>query len=298
MKFRLSAAVAVLALASTLSACGSDPLSSSSSSGIVVGSANFGESKILAEIYAGALNARGIEATTRLDIGARKAYITALDEGTISLVPEYSGNLLTYYRPTSRAAKPDVVMTELKAALPKSLQVLEPSAAEDKDSLNVTPATALRYHLTAIGDLADVPNLRLAANPEFKTNSYGIPGLAKVYGLTKIAFTPISDGGGAATLKALLDGDVDVADIYSTTSSISANKLVTLDDPMHLIAAQNVVPLIRSDKNSTAVTNVLNEVSAKLTTAGLLALNSEFDGPSKPSAQVVAARWLKANGFS
>lgn len=307
MKKRIIGRATVVALTAvlglSLAACGSNPVSSPSNSGgsgspVVVGSASFGESEVLAEIYAGALNARGIKATTKLDIGAREAYIGALKDGTISLFPEYTGNLLTYFKPDAKEVAPDAVLTALKAALPDSLEVLNPSAAEDKDSLNVTRETASKYDLKTIADLKNIPHLRLAANPEFKTRSYGIPGLESVYGITGISFTPISDGGGPATLRALTSGQVDVADIYSTTSSIVSNHLVTLEDPQHLIAAQDVIPLIRKDKDTAKITEVLNEVSSKLTTAGLLQLNALFDGSSKPSAASVAQGWLKANGFN
>ena len=92
--------------------------------------------------------------------------------------------------------------------------------------------------------------------------------MEKVYGITGVKFTAISDSGGPATLKALLDGKVDVANIYSTTPSILANKLVTLEDPKNMIAAQNVVPLINSDKATDEVKEVLNGISAELTTRG------------------------------
>ena len=297
---RATAAALAAALGLSLAACGSNPISSAGSSGstVVVGSASFGESEVLAAIYAGALNARGVKATTHLNIGQREAYIGALKEGSISLFPEYSGNLLTYFQPKATASSPTDVLAALKTALPSTLEVLTPSAAEDKDSLNVTAATASRYGLKTIGDLKKVPHLRLAANSEFKTRPYGIPGLASVYGITGIAFTAIEDGGGPATLRALTGGQVDVADIYSTTPSIVDNHLVTLQDPKHLIAAQQVIPLIRKDKDTAKITEILNEVSAKLTTAGLLQLNAQFNGSSKPTPQSVAAQWLKANGFS
>jgi osmoprotectant transport system substrate-binding protein len=316
-------ALPALAAASllTLAACGSDPTNTSAGSDtattaaatdtasgsggtsapIVVGSAQFGESEILAEIYAQALKAKGIDASTHLDIGAREAYIGALKDGSISLFPEYSGNLLTYFDPNATQTAPDDVVTALKSTLASKepdLKVLDASQAEDKDSLNVTADFASKNNVHSIADLKGIDGLSLAANPEFKTRSYGIPGLDKVYGISGIAFTPIGDGGGPATLKALTSGKVDVADIYSTTPSITENKLVTLDDPKHLIAAQNVIPLIRGDHDSAEVDTVLNAVSAKLTTQSLLQLNATFNGPDKPSADKVAGDWLKANGLA
>jgi osmoprotectant transport system substrate-binding protein len=314
---RLAATVAAAGLALTLAACGGNPTNtasgsdtsgaSASSSGsggsgstapIVVGSASFPESEVLAEIYAQALQAKGIDASTHLDIGQREAYIGALKDGSISLFPEYTGNLLTYFQPNATQTAPDDVLTALKAALPDTLTVLTPAAAEDKDSYNVTADFAAKHHLTSIADLKGISGLSLAGNPELKTRSYGVPGLQKVYGISGIKFTAISDSGGPATLKALTSGKVDVADIYSTTPSITQNHLVTLTDPQHLIAAQNVIPLIRKDHDNATVDQTLDAVSAKLTTQSLLDLNAKLNGPSKPKASDVAAQWLKDNGLA
>jgi osmoprotectant transport system substrate-binding protein len=297
--------LAAAALALSLAACGgSDPTDTSSGSGdngsksIVVGSAAFGENEILAEIYAGALKAKGIDASTKLDIGAREAYIGAIQDGTIDLIPEYTGNLLLYFDDSATATAPDEVNTALSSALPDGLAVLTPAPGEDKDSLNVTSDFSQKNGVTSIADLAKVKDLSLAANPEFKTRAYGIPGLEKVYGIKDVKFTAINDGGGPATVKALTSGQVDVADIYSTTPSITDNNLVTLEDPENLIAAQNVVPLIRDDAESDDVESTLNAVSAKLTTDELLKLNKAFAADSKPSPADVAKQWLSDNGFS
>jgi osmoprotectant transport system substrate-binding protein len=294
---------AVLAL--SLAACGGDPTDSDSGSGddggsksIVVGSAAFGESEILAEIYAQALKAKGIDASTKLDIGAREAYIGAIKDGTIDLIPEYTGNLLLFFDPSATATAPDEVDSALDDALPDGLDVLDPAPGEDKDSLNVTSDFSQKNGVTSIEDLAKVKGLKLAANPEFKTRAYGIPGLEKVYGIKDISFTAINDGGGPATVKALTSGQVDVADIYSTTPSITANDLVTLEDPKNLIAAQNVVPLIRDDAEDDKVEETLDAVSAKLTTQALLDLNAAFAADSKPTAADVAGDWLKENGLA
>jgi osmoprotectant transport system substrate-binding protein len=299
---RLLAGSAVAAIGLGLSACGGDPTKAPTGEGgddtIVVGSAAFGESEILAEIYAQALEAKGIDAKTQLDIGAREAYIGAIQDGSIDLFPEYTGNLLLFFDPEATATAPEEVEEALEEALPEGLEVLKASAAEDKDSLNVTAEFAEKHDLTSIADLADIEGLRLAANPEFKTRAYGLPGLEKVYGITGVKFTAISDGGGPATVKALTSGKVDVADIYSTTPSIVDNDLVTLEDPENLIAAQNVVPLIREDAATDEIEEVLDAVSAALTTEELLALNATFAGEDKPSPADVAADWLEEKGLA
>ncbi|SFB76531.1 osmoprotectant transport system substrate-binding protein [Nocardioides terrae] len=294
------------ALALSLAACGGDPTdtssgsdsgSTSSSKSIVVGSAAFGESEILAEVYAQALKAKGVDASTKLDIGAREAYIGAIKDGTIDLIPEYTGNLLLYFDQNATATAPADVESALQGALPDGLAVLDPAPGEDKDSLNVTSEFAQKNGVASIADLAKIKGLKVAANPEFKTRAYGLPGMDKIYGIKDVSFTAISDGGGPATLKALTSGQVDVADIYSTTPSITQNKLVTLEDPKNLIAAQNVVPLIRDDAQSDEVKSTLAAVSEKLTTDALLELNTAFAADSKPTAADVAKDWLQKNGL-
>ncbi|HMH59269.1 MAG TPA: ABC transporter substrate-binding protein [Galbitalea sp.] len=265
---------------------------------VVVGSANFSENVILADIYGQALAANGFKVSYKLNIGARAAYIPALESGEVNLIPEYSGSILDFLSKSATANSPSDVKAALDAALPKTLKALTPSKAADSDSLNVTPAFAKANKLVSIGDLANVPSVTLAANPEFQTRPDGIPGLQKVYGLTNLKFQAISDGGGPQTLAALLNNSVQVADIYSTTPSILASKLVTLTDPKSLFASQEVVPIVSSSKVNAKLTSVLNKVSAALTTKDLLELNTEVSGDSKTDPAVAAKNWLKkANLF-
>jgi osmoprotectant transport system substrate-binding protein len=299
MKTRLTAALAVGALGLTLAACGGDPTEGekSATDTITIGSAAFPENEIIAEIYAQALEAKDVKVEKKLNIGAREAYIPALENGEIDLLPEYTGNLLLYVDKDATATAPDDVVAALGDALPEGLEILEVSAAEDKDSLNVTPEFSEKEGVTSIADLKKVDGLRVGANPEFKERPYGVPGMEKVYGITDVTFTAISDSGGPATLKALLDGKVDVANIYSTTPSILANKLVTLEDPKNMIAAQQVVPLINSEKASDEVTEVLNSISAELTTQDLLDLNSQNQGDDKVAPAELAKQWLSDKGL-
>jgi osmoprotectant transport system substrate-binding protein len=296
---KLTAGLAAGALGLALSACGSDPTEGekSASDTITVGSAAFPENEIIAEIYAQALEAGGVKVKKKLNIGAREAYIPALKDGEIDLLPEYTGNLLAYLDPKATATSEKQIEDAIDDVLPDNLELLDAAKAEDKDSLNVTPEFADKNGVATIADLKKVKGLKLGANTEFKDRPYGIPGLEKVYGITGIDFVPISDGGGPKTLKSLLDGDIDVADIYSTTPSILANKLVTLEDPENLIAAQQVVPLINDDKASDKVEGILDGISAQLTTEDLLDLNSKNQGDDKTAPAVLAKQWLTSKGL-
>ena len=265
---------------------------------IVVGSANFSENVILADIYGQALAANGFKVSYKLNIGARAAYIPALESGEVNLIPEYSGSILDFLSKSATANSPSDVKAALDAALPKTLKALTPSAAADSDSLNVTADFAKTNNLTSISDLSKLSSVTVAANPEFQTRPDGIPGLQKVYGLTNLKFTAISDGGGLQTLAALQNGSVQVADIYSTTPFILTSNLVTLTDPKSLFASQEVVPIVSSSKISAKLTSVLNKVSAALTTKDLLSLNGEVSGDSKTDPAVAAKNWLaKASLF-
>ncbi|WP_411913978.1 ABC transporter substrate-binding protein [Acidipropionibacterium timonense] len=294
------------AILAPLAACSSqDPLSSSASpsaggSAVTVGSANFAESQIIAEIYAAALEAKGLTVRRRMQIGARDVYVKALQDGSIDLVPEYSGNLLQYLEPGASASDESSVMSALtKAAAGRKLAVGKPSAAQDADSWCVTSQFSAKHSVTSLADLAKVSGtLRVGGNPELKERPYGPKGLTSVYGVpaSRISFTALSDSSGPLTIKALTSGSVDLVDLYTTTPAIKENGLVVLKDPKHLIVPQNVVPLMTSAVDAKA-RQVLDAVSAKLTTDDLIAMNSRNQGDEKASAQTVAKDWLKAKGL-
>ena len=283
----------------------SSSASSSASSGgsgagtaITVGSANFPENVVLAYIYGGALKKAGFDVSYKVNIGARAAYIASLEKGDINLVPEYAGSILSYLDKSANAKSGTDVKAALDADLAKvNLKAAELSQAADSDSLNVTPSYAKKHSLTSIGDLKKVGSFTLAANPEFASRPDGIPGLKSVYGLTNVKFKAINDGGGNSTLQALLGNQVQVADIYSTTPSILANKLVTLKDPKNLFASQQVVPIYSASKDSSKLTDALNAVSQALTTQDLLSLNTKVSGSAKEDPQQAAQEWLSSKSL-
>jgi osmoprotectant transport system substrate-binding protein len=296
-------ALAVCAALFPLAACGGgDPLATDTernadSDTIVVGSADFTESALLAEIYAGALEAEGVSVEKTLNIGSREAYIPALQDGSIDLIPEYTGVLAHYFDETATATESDAVYEELKAALPETLAVLDKSDAEDKDAIAVTRETADEHSLTSIADLAAVAgDLTLGAGPEWKTRSNGVPGLEKVYGAEFDSFRAL-DAGGPLTVQALKNGQVDAANLFTTDPNISANDFVVLEDPENLFAAENVVPLITKSKLNETISEALNAVSANLDTETLAAL-LERVVIDKEDAGDVAADFLSEHGLA
>jgi osmoprotectant transport system substrate-binding protein len=301
------AILAVLATLLTLitAACGSsNPTGGESAPGdaksIVVGSADFPESKIMAEIYAQVLEANGFTVSRQLGIGSRETYIPAVKDHSIDLIPEYTGNLLLYFDPEATVTTPAEVESALRKALPGDLAILTPSPASDTDTVTVTDATAKKWNLKTIADLAPhSAEVKFAAPSEFQTRPVGLPGLKENYGLdiAPSNFVAISDGGGPATVKALVDDTVTAANIFSTSPAIPQNNLVVLEDPKNNFLASNVVPLVNSQKMSDQLETILDGVSAKLTTEGLTQLNADVSGNTGMDPDEAAQKWVQANGF-
>jgi osmoprotectant transport system substrate-binding protein len=296
--------VATLAASSlALAACGggSDPAAASSPSPstnetVVVGSANFSENVLLAEIYAQALEAQGVKVTRKLNVGTREELIPQLKQGKIDLTPEYSGALLTYLDPKTKDTTSAEVYRDLATRMPKGLEVLEQSKAEDKDAIVVTEATADKYNLFSIGDLKAVAgNLTLGGPVEWVDRPTGLKGLKRVYGLQFKKYD-VLDAGGSKTIAALKSGKVDVADVFTTDPNIRVEKWVVLPDPNDLYAAQNVLPLIRKDKASNLVQNTLYDVSTKLTTDNLISMMVQVTMKEQDPAKV-AGDFLTSNGL-
>lgn len=288
---------ALLALTCLAAGCAaSDPFGDSPEQGntdaaIVVGSQDYYSNEIIAEIYAQTLEAEGYTVDRHMRIGPRDVYLPEIEAGAIDVFPEYSGNLLQYWRPDTPARQADQVQVELQAAAPGGLRVLHAAPASDQDSYTVTREFAERWNLRTIDDLSSVTEpMVLGANSEAEQRPYGPTGLKALYGVT-IGFTPIEDSGGALTVKALRDGDIQLANIYTADPAIATHDLVTLEDPRGLFLASNVVPLV-SERLSDDAVQALNAISAKLTSEDLIALNARSVNEGLP-AHVLAAQWLE-----
>ncbi|MFL6144489.1 MAG: ABC transporter substrate-binding protein [Labedaea sp.] len=312
MKRVLAGVATAMVAALTMTACGgsSDPLSNAPASQpgggssnvakpskIVVGSANFPESAVLAEIYAAALTAKGITVEKKLNIGNRETYYPGLQDGSIDLIPEYTGVLLQHIKKDATQTSPDEVYSALKAALPANLTVLDKATAEDKDAIVVSKETADKWSLKSIADLkAHAAEAIFGGPPEIQRRPDGLPGFKKNYDLEFKEFKSL-DAGGPLTVNALKTNAVQAADLFTTDPSITVNNFVVLDDPKNNFAAQNVVPLINAGKASSEVKDVLNAIAAKLDTKTLIELNAKLSAPDKPDAAKVAADWLAAAGI-
>jgi osmoprotectant transport system substrate-binding protein len=281
---------------SSTSPAGTTTPASAAAGSITVGSADFGEAVVLADIYGDAMSAKGVKVTKRPNIGERSVYITALGDGSIGMVPEYTGSILYYLDTKATAKSPADVLAALKTtAAAKGFVPLDYAAAQDSDTITVTAATAAKYHLKTIGDLASVASkLTFGAPAGFKTRADGIPALKSIYGVTFGTFTPLA-ASGAVTPNALKNGTVDAADIFSTDGSIAANNFVSLTDDKSMFAAQNIVPLFDKSKLTQTMTDACNAVSAKLDTKTLASLDAQVASGKDPDS--VAKAWLASVGL-
>jgi osmoprotectant transport system substrate-binding protein len=307
---RTVAYVACLALAIVCCACAcggaaAEPADGAAQHGavITVGSFDFPESVLLADIYASALTAQGFPVRVLPDLGPRELVDPALMSGLVQVVPEYSGSALEFVSLGRQSATSDAAATGralAEQAAGRGLVAGRPSAAQDANVIVVTAATAARYGLRSVADLARVaPRLAFGGPPECPEEVYCLLGLKQVYGLRFRVFIPL-DAGGPLTLQALQEEDIGVALLFSTDPAITADHLVVLADDRDLQPTENVVPLVRRDavaRYGPRLLAVLNTVSARLTTGSLRALNARVElGGQDP--RLVAEGWLRAQGLA
>lgn len=297
MKRSLMTLAAAAASTLVLAACGSAQSfdgGSSPSSTIVVGSQDYYSNEIIAEVYAQALENAGYTVDRQMRIGQREVYMPEIEAGSIDVFPEYTGNLLQYLDSNATARSADEVYTALTGALPQGLRALDQAPATDQDSYVVTAEFAQEHSLASIGDLAGAGPVTLGGNSELETRPYGPAGLSQTYGVT-VAFTPIEDSGGPLTVKALRDGDIQLANIYSSDPALADGTVTVLQDPKGLFLASHVVPLASARVDDRAA-SIINRVSGALEPSDLVEMNRASTREQK-SASTIARDWLASKGL-
>lgn len=278
--------------------CGAASTAPAAGGAVIIGSANFPESALIAQIYYDALRARHVDHVRIEPVRVpREVYYSEVRSGQITIMPDYNGQLLTTcVNPASSAVTPGQVDRALRTGLPPPLAILRSSPAYDQDTVTVSSRTATRYHLRSIGDLRRIARyLTIGAPGEFQQREQGLLGLKSLYGLTFGHFQNTDDSGQVA-LNDLLTNQVQVADIFSTDPAIKNDQLVKLADPRNLFIAENIVPLIYQPGVSRAITSTLNAVSARLTMASLQSMDNQiFARPG--TIQAVASQWLAHAGL-
>jgi osmoprotectant transport system substrate-binding protein len=264
---------------------------------ITVGTKNFTEQYVLGQLYKQALEAKGLKVGYKENIGSTELIAKALTSGKITLYPEYTGVMLTVTfgrksTPTTAAG----TYTLAKALWAKRGYTLgKQPPFQDVDAVAVLRTTATRFGLKTVGDLRKVPNLTLAAFPEFETRQTGLLGMARVYGVRNVDFQPLS---GISAYTLLNQKKVIAAGIFSTDPQLISTRYVVLRDPKNIFGFQHVAPIVSRKivaENPTLLPT-LNRVSALLTVKAMIAMNKAV-AIDKRSAAVVAGAFLKANGL-
>jgi osmoprotectant transport system substrate-binding protein len=291
----------LMGLAASACTFGGSAVPGAAPDAIRVGSFDFPESVLLANLYAAALQEHGYRVRVMPNVGARELVGPALALGLVDLVPEYQGSALAFFGLAAHRSTVDGRGTHAALAgslAPLGIVPLAAALAENANAVVVTAKTAAQHKLGAIGDLrALAPRMVFGGPPECPQRPLCLPGLGSVYGLHFKAFVPL-DSGGPLTLQALVTGEIDVAEFYTTDPAINEDSLVVLADDRGLQPAENVTPVIRRDvlaRYGTGLATRIDAVSSRLTTAELRGLNAQA-ARGRPVADV-AARWLDRWGL-
>lgn len=297
-------AVSLIVSLAVLSGCGGG---SSGGSGadqsVIVAAFGFSESRILAELYAQAMEAAGLSVRRSFDLASREVVEPALEQGVVDFVPEYSGTALEFLNRGAGQATADSESTHrllAQAFAARNVTALEAAPAQDQNALAVTRSTADRLRVTRVSDLQPhASRLVFGGPPECPERRFCLPGLVSTYGLNFKEFRPL-DAGGPLTVGALEGEEVDVALLFTTSSAADAGGLVLLVDDRGLQPAENVVPVVRTtvlDRYGDTLRNAVDGVSRVLTTSELLGLNRRVDREGVTPSEA-ARSWLARHGLT
>jgi len=298
----LKLAAAIIAAITLTSGCTSGPSGPghrSRASTIVVGvSGAFAENQLVAEMYARVLEHAGYTVEREFDLRSREVSQSALESGRIDLKPEYVSSLLLFIDSSAQPADdPTEAARQVGERLrPEGITLLTPSPAQDTNQFVANATTAQAFDLTTLSSLAPVADrLTIGAPPECPLRPFCLPGLRDVYGILFEDYEPL-DAGGPQTVAALRSNEVQIALMFSTDPSIEANGFVPLLDDRHLQDAENITPVIRTEKLNDEVRGLLDAVSARLSSDTVTELVGKVVIEGQDVAAVASA-FLAANGL-
>ncbi len=259
---------------------------------IRVGSKDFTEEFIVAELYAQRLEAAGLRVERKFNLGSVKIAMAALRRGDIDLYPEYTGTALidVLHRPPMRDARALYAYVKREFAAQYKLAWLAPSPMNDSQGLATTQQIASKYNLRTLSALSRLaPQLRLGTIPEFVSRADALPGLQKFYGGFQFKDVKTYDIG--LKYQALLQGSADVVTAFTTDAQIAANKLVVLSDDRHFWPEYHVAPVVREDAlhRFPRIAAALDSLAPLITDDAIRSMNAQVDVRKQEPADVAAA---------
>jgi osmoprotectant transport system substrate-binding protein len=298
MSFRRALTAATVAVSVAVGILGTQGVAGAASKPtITIGSTNFEEQEIVANLYGDVLSHAGYPVKVEPALGTRAIVVPALEHGQIDLEADYAASLLGYLHGGNPQPAGDNIATAIpadqKKLSPYGVTVLPASKALDTNVFAVTKATAQKYHLTTISSLGPVASkLTLGGPPECPTFAGCEPGLKKVYGLKFAGFKSL-DEAGPLSVAALKNGEVQVVELFSSDGNVVSNNFVALTDNKHLEGADYIVPVIRKSVDQPALISALGNLDQKLTTQAISNLNLDVTAKKEQPAAVAKA-WLKS----
>lgn len=279
-------ALAFIASAPLLAACGMQ------ANTIRVGSKNFTESFVIAEIYAQALEGAGLHVQRRFNLGSTQIALAAMRRGDVDLYPEYTGTALIDVLHLAPIRDPHVLYATVAREFLKRYGFvwLQPSPMNDSQALATTRAIASRERLATLSDLAPkASSLRLATIQEFLSRADGLPGLQRAYG--GFTFREIRTYDIALKYQALLEGKADIASAFTTDGAIATDQLVVLRDDRHLWPPYNVAPVARNAVlvAQPRIQRVLDGISPAITNLAAQKMNAAVESAHRDPADVASA---------
>jgi osmoprotectant transport system substrate-binding protein len=269
---------------------------------VIIGSADFDEAAVVAEIYAQALEAAGFEVERNLYTGPRETTLPALEAGELNLMPEYIGNLLSVGLGGEATADSDETFAALLEALEGvGLTAFAFSPGADQDAFAVRAETAEEFSLTTLSDVVPVAgDLTWGVPPECETRPTCGVGLTDIYG---IDFATL----GLETLppcspdmaNALNTSAIDIGLLCSTQPEVVTYNLVVLEDDQGMHPVNNMAPVLTqelADAGGDLLESTLNAISAELTTEDLTNLYYAVAVDAQDIADV-AQTWLEDKGL-
>jgi osmoprotectant transport system substrate-binding protein len=272
-----------------------------SAGSITIGSKDFTEEFIVAEMYAQVLENAGFTVTRKLNLGGTPIAQAAIIKGDIDLYPEYTSTGLMTVLNKPAMTDPTQIFNTVKAGYEQQFKLtwLTPSPFNDTQALAMTQANADKYGIKTYSDLATkAPQLILGGPAEFLSRADGLPGLQKAYGGFMFKDTK-QLGTGSLRYQALLDGQIDVVVAFGTDGQINGDKLALIQDDKSFYPIYNVAPVVRQDTLAKypQIATVLNKLAPFLTDSVMSGLNWQVDGPSKMEPAAVAKAFLQQNGL-
>lgn len=266
---------------------------------IKIGSKNFTEQFIVAEVYAQALEKSGVKVERHLNLGATAIAQAALVHGDIDLYPEYTGTAMASIVKGDLSGSADKIYADVKKYYERNFQLtwLKPTNINNGYAMIVKPELAEKLKLSDLTDLGGISKgLIFGAEAGYSERSDGLPGLKRVYGIDFKEFKTFASPN--FRYSALLGGNIDISIGFGTDWQIADKNLVVLEDDKHLWPPYYLTPVVRQDalKASPAIADVLDKISPLLTSENMRELNARVDRDKEEPADV-AESFLQEHGL-